>query len=252
MSPQSPDKSVNRLCVSIVVPVLNEAGNIIPLVDEIRAALNSFCSFEIIFVDDGSTDATGLELKAVMAQSPQLRCLRHHIRCGQSAAVHTGVLAARAMFIATLDGDGQNPPADLPKLIRPLLEQPCSRNIGIVCGQRLDRMDTRWKKFGSRVANKVRQAVLNDGIRDAGCGIKAFRRDAYLELPYFDHIHRFMPAMMRREGYGVKIVNVGHRPRVIGRSKYGNIKRAMNGFVDLIGVLWLLHRRHKTSTLEQT
>jgi glycosyltransferase involved in cell wall biosynthesis len=227
--------------VSIVVPVRNEADNVAPLVAEIAAALDQRGSYEIIFVNDGSTDATGERLKALMAGRANLRQLRHATSCGQSAAVRTGVRAARAPVVATLDGDGQNDPAFLPALIDALGGG--RGHVGLVAGQRVGRKDTGFKKLQSRIANAVRGSVLRDGTRDTGCGLKAFRRDAFLALPYFDGLHRFLPALMRREGYEIAYIDVVDRPRRSGVSNYGMFDRLWIGIMDLFGVWWLIRRK---------
>jgi dolichol-phosphate mannosyltransferase len=229
--------------VSIVVPVRNEAGNIAPLIAEIAAALAARRTFEIVYVDDGSTDGTAAELSAQMAQHAWLRQINHKMSCGQSAAIRTGVLAARAPIVVTLDGDGQNDPAFIPALIE-ALEKGAPR-LALVAGQRLGRKDTPFKKFQSRVANGVRAAVLRDGTRDTGCGLKAFRRDAFLALPYFDALHRFLPALIRREGYEIGYVDVVDRPRRAGVSNYGMWDRLWIGILDLAGVWWLVRRRRR-------
>ncbi|MDQ2083237.1 glycosyltransferase [Xanthobacteraceae bacterium Astr-EGSB] len=236
----SPDPATFE--VAIVVPVRNEAGNIAPLVDEIATALAGR-AIEIIYVDDGSTDATGAELSALMRARPYLRQIRHANSCGQSAAVRTGVRAARAPIIATLDGDGQNDPAFLPALIKPLEEG--GEKVGLVAGQRVGRKDTGFKKFQSRIANGVRGAILKDGTRDSGCGLKAFRRDVFLALPYFDALHRFLPALVRRDGHAVAYVDVKDRQRRAGVSNYGLWDRLWVGILDLAGVWWLIRRRKR-------
>jgi glycosyltransferase involved in cell wall biosynthesis len=225
--------------VAIVVPVRNEAGNITPLVDEIAAALEG-THFEIVYVDDGSTDATGAELAALMRARPYLRTVRHAASCGQSAAVRTGVKAARAPVVATLDGDGQNDPAFLPALIGALTD-----GVGLVAGQRVGRKATGFKKLQSRIANGVRGGILKDGTRDSGCGLKAFRRDAFLALPYFDGLHRFLPALVRRDGFDVAYVDVIDRDRRAGTSNYGMWDRLWVGILDLAGVWWLIRRRKR-------
>ncbi len=184
------------------------------------------------------------------AAGAPVRCIRHEQSCGQSAAIRSGVLAARAPLVATLDGDGQNPPFELPALLAPLLAEGRDPALGLVQGQRLKRRDTGWKRFGSRFANTIRNAALRDGVSDSGCGLKAFTRDAYLRLPFFDHIHRFMPAMMKREGYLVATVGVSDRARAAGRSKYGNIDRLLVGIVDLLGAAWLMRRRRRSPARE--
>lgn len=226
--------------VSIVVPVRNEAGNIAPLIAEIAAALGDSLSFEVIYVNDGSTDRTESELTLLMASRPWLRQIAHQASCGQSAAVRTGVRYARAPLVVTLDGDGQNDPAFIPMLLKTLTAG--SPRIGLVAGQRVGRKATSFKKFQSRLANGVRSAVLRDGSRDTGCGLKAFRRDVFLSLPYFDGLHRFLPALVRREGYDIGYVDVVDRPRGAGTSNYGMWDRLWVGILDLSGVWWLIRR----------
>ncbi|MDA9537996.1 dolichol-phosphate mannosyltransferase [Bradyrhizobium sp. CCBAU 21362] len=229
--------------VSIVVPVRNEADNIAPLIEEITAALDSRWDYEIIYVNDGSTDTTGERLKAIMAQRGNLRQLRHAKSGGQSAAVRSGVRAARGAIVATLDGDGQNNPAFLPDLIAAVEK---GAHVGLAAGQRVGRKDTGFKKFQSRVANKVRNSILKDGTRDTGCGLKAFRREVFLAMPYFDGLHRFLPALVRREGYEIAYVDVIDRPRRSGVSNYGFFDRLWIGIMDLAGVWWLIRRKKPT------
>jgi dolichol-phosphate mannosyltransferase len=228
--------------LSIVIPARNEAGNIVALVDEIVAHVTPLAPFEIIVVDDGSTDATAARLVAAQARLPMLRLIRHDQSGGQSAAVHTGVQAARGDVVCTLDGDGQNPPSELPKLALPLLTDASGR-IGLVAGQRVNRQDTWSKKLASALANGIRGRLLRDGTRDTGCGLKAFRREAFLALPYFNHMHRYLPALFARDGWQIVHVDVGHRPRGAGLSNYSNLQRGLVGVVDLLGVAWLLRRR---------
>ncbi|RXT34627.1 glycosyltransferase family 2 protein [Bradyrhizobium betae] len=235
--------STSQPSVSIVVPVRNEADNIAPLIAEISAALDGRWPYEIIYVNDGSTDATGERLASIMAQRANLRQLRHAKSTGQSAAVRSGVRAARGTIVATLDGDGQNNPAFLPDLIAAVEK---GTHVGLAAGQRVGRKDTGFKKFQSRVANKVRNAILNDGTRDTGCGLKAFRRDVFLMLPYFDGLHRFLPALVRREGYEIAYVDVIDRPRHSGVSNYGFFDRLWIGIMDLAGVWWLIRRKKPT------
>jgi dolichol-phosphate mannosyltransferase len=226
--------------VSIVVPVKNEAGNISPLVAEIERALAG-TAFEIVYVNDGSTDGTEAELASLKASHPWLRQIKHAASCGQSSAVRTGVKHARAPLVATLDGDGQNDPAFVPKLLGVLADP----RVGLVAGQRVGRKDTGFKKFQSRVANGVRSMVLRDGTRDTGCGLKAFRRDLFLSLPYFDGLHRFLPALVRREGYEIGYVDVVDRQRGHGVSNYGLWDRLWVGILDLFGVWWLVRRKKR-------
>jgi dolichol-phosphate mannosyltransferase len=229
--------------VSIVVPVRNEAGNIAPLVAEIAAALLNGPNFELIYVDDGSSDRTESELTALMGSRPWLRQIKHAASCGQSAAVRTGVLHANAPVIVTLDGDGQNDPLFIPALLDALGAG--APRVGLIAGQRVGRQATGFKKLQSRIANGVRSAVLRDGTRDTGCGLKAFRRDLFLALPYFDGLHRFLPALVRREGHEVGYVDVVDRPRRAGASNYGMWDRLWVGILDLLGVWWLIRRRRR-------
>jgi len=235
--------SSSQPSVSIVVPVRNEADNVAPLIDEITAALDGRWVYEIIYVNDGSTDATGERLAAIMKQRDNLRQLRHAKSGGQSAAVRSGVRAARGAIVATLDGDGQNNPAFLPDLIAAVEK---GANVGLAAGLRVGRKDTGFKKFQSRVANKVRNAILQDGTRDTGCGLKAFRREVFLMMPYFDGLHRFLPALMRREGFDIAYVDVIDRPRHSGVSNYGFFDRLWIGIMDLAGVWWLIRRKKPT------
>ena len=229
--------------VAVIVPVRNEADNVTPLIGEIAAALEGQWPFEVIYVNDGSSDGTDAELKRLAAQYSWLRQVRHKQSCGQSAAVRSGVMAARAPVIVTIDGDGQNDPAFIPALIRTL--EAGAPRIGLIAGQRVGRRASGFKKFQSRVANAVRGAVLRDGTRDTGCGLKALRRDLYLRLPYFDALHRFMPALVRREGYDIGYVDVVDRPRGHGVSNYGFFDRLWVGILDLIGVWWLIRRKKR-------
>jgi len=237
------------IVLSIVLPAKDEAPNVGPLLGAIAAALSGI-AHEIILVDDGSGDGTAEAALALRPGLPQLRVLRHDRSCGQSAALRTGILAARGTVIATLDADGQNPAAELPRLVAPLLASGADPGIGLVQGQRRHRQDTWSRRMASRLANAVRQALLRDGVRDSGCGLKAFRRDVYLALPFFDHIHRFMPALVRREGYEILLMDVDHADRRAGRSKYSNLGRALVGIIDLAGVAWLLRRRRLTTPRE--
>jgi dolichol-phosphate mannosyltransferase len=228
--------------LSVVVPVRNEAQNIPPLLAEIHAVLEPRGDFEVIYVDDGSTDGSPQELRDAQARYPRLRVLTHRTSCGQSAALASGVRAARAAWVATLDGDGQNDPADLEKLLAARDAAGASRDLRLICGYRRSRQDSFLKRLSSRVANEVRSRLLGDATPDTGCGLKLIARAAYLELPFFDHMHRFLPALVQRGG-GITIsVEVGHRPRLRGRSNYGLHDRLWVGIVDLLGVLWLRRR----------
>jgi glycosyltransferase involved in cell wall biosynthesis len=228
------------ISVSVVVPVKDEAGNVAPLAREIAAALKAE-PHEIIFVDDGSSDGTAAQLAMLKQEIPQLRVLRHARNLGQSRGIRSGVEAARSEIIVTLDGDGQNDPADIPKVLAALRGDP---GLSMVSGVRVKRQDSTSRRLASRLGNGFRGWLLQDGASDTGCGLKAFERDAYLRLPYFDHQHRFLIALMRREGHGVGFVPVGHRARATGRSKYTNVGRMLVSVQDLLGVRWLA-RRHK-------
>jgi dolichol-phosphate mannosyltransferase len=244
MSVDLPSSDTTVVAVSIVVPVRNEAENVRPLIAEIAAALDGRWRYEIIYVNDGSTDATAERLASAMKQRGNLREIRHAISSGQSAAVRSGVRAAHGTIVATLDGDGQNNPAFLPDLIE-AIEQGGER-VGLVAGQRIGRKDTGFKKLQSRIANGVRSTILRDGTRDTGCGLKAFRREVFLAMPYFDGLHRFLPALVRREGYEIAYVDVVDRPRHSGVSNYGFFDRLWIGIMDLAGVWWLIRRKKQT------
>jgi dolichol-phosphate mannosyltransferase len=244
MSADLPSPDAAAVDVSIVVPVRNEAGNVAPLIAEIAAALDGRWRYEIIYVNDGSTDSTPAHLAEIMKQRANLRRMDHAISSGQSAAVRTGVRAARGAIVATLDGDGQNNPAFLPDLIAAI--QNGGGRIGLAAGQRIGRKATGFKKLQSRIANGVRNAILHDGTRDTGCGLKAFRRDVFLMMPYFDGLHRFLPALVRREGYDIAYVDVIDRPRHSGVSNYGFFDRLWIGIMDLVGVWWLIRRKKPT------
>ncbi|HEY5210648.1 MAG TPA: glycosyltransferase family 2 protein [Stellaceae bacterium] len=227
--------------LSIVIPVRNEAPNIAPLVAEIRAALDGRIGYEIIYVDDGSSDRTAEEIERLRRDFPALRLVRHRARAGQSAAVRSGVKAALAPWIATLDGDGQNDPADLPRLWAMALARPDAARL-LIAGQRAKRRDSIVKRYSSRIANGVRRRALGDETPDTGCGLKLFPRALYLDLPFFDHQHRFLPALVLREGGRVISVPVNHRPRERGTSNYGTLDRLWVGIADLVGVMWLKRR----------
>jgi len=228
--------------LSVVVPVKNEAENIEPLVREIVAACNGLAAFEILYIDDGSDDATPAELTRVGREVPQLRVIRHAASCGQSTAVTTGVLHCRFPWVATLDGDGQNDPADIPAMIERLSQAKPEDNLRMLAGWRTKRQDTWLRRLSSKVANGVRSRLLGDSTPDTGCGLKLFSRETFLRLPYFDHMHRFLPALVQRAGGRVVSVPVNHRPRERGVSKYGVANRLWVGIVDLFGVMWLRRR----------
>ena len=226
------------VALSVVVPVKDEAGNVAPLAREIAAALAGQ-AHEILFVDDGSSDGTAAALTALKSEIPQLRVLCHGRNLGQSRSIRTGVQAARGGIIITLDGDGQNDPADIPKLLEAL-----GPDVAMVSGVRVKRKDTASRRLASRLGNRFRSALLGDGATDTGCGLKAFRRSVFLDLPYFDHLHRFLIALVQREGGTVNFVPVNHRPRLTGTSKYTNFGRLLVSAQDLLGVRWL-QRRHR-------
>jgi dolichol-phosphate mannosyltransferase len=229
--------------ISIVVPVYNEADNIASLVEEIVAAMSQAEAYEIIYVDDGSNDDTHGILKQAQQHAKALRAIRHRQSCGQSAAIYTGVKAASHPYIATLDGDGQNDPADIPRLYEVLMQQRKTKsNLWMVAGWRNKRHDSAWRLFSSKVANAVRSALLGDNTPDTGCGLKVFLRDEFLSLPYFDHMHRFLPALILRAGGQVISEPVNHRARAHGYSKYGTLDRLWIGIIDILGVIWLQKR----------
>lgn len=234
--------------ISVVVPVFNERDNVKPLVDEIVAALRGRHDFEIVYVDDDSKDDSLAVLQGLKAQVPELRVLHHVAQSGQSTAVRTGVKAARGTWIATLDGDGQNDPADIPKLIA--ARDAGEAQVKLYAGWRVNRKDTGSKRWASKFANAIRSRLLRDSTPDTGCGIKLFERDAFLDLPYFDHMHRYLPALMQRAGWRTVSVPVNHRPRGAGVSKYNNLNRALVGIADLRGVAWLIRRSRRTGVEE--
>lgn len=242
--------NTDTMDLSVVIPVKNEAENIAPLVEEIRAALRGFIEYEILFVDDGSEDATPTEVEGLATEVPELRLIRHAQCCGQSAAIRTGVRAARADWIATLDGDGQNDPADIPKLWRLGVATSGTAPV-LVNGHRKNRQDRWSKRSASRIANMVRSRLLGDDTLDTGCGLKLFRRSLFLDLPFFDHMHRFLPALVLREGGAVYSVTVNHRPRRRGVSKYGVRDRLGVGIIDLFGVMWLKRRGVRARVLDK-
>lgn len=241
MSQAAPD-------ISVVVPVHDEEGAAGPLAREIAVAFEGR-AYEMVFVDDASRDGTLAELRGLMTELPALRVLSHSANAGQSRAVRTGVLAARGAIVVTLDGDGQNPPADAPKLADLLAASPPS--VALVGGRRAKRQDSTAKRQASIWANRIRRKLLGDDADDTGCGLKAFRRDVFLRLPYFDHIHRYLPALMIREGYENRYLDVDHRHRETGRSKYTNWGRLMASFSDLVGVMWLKSRSRRPGTINE-
>lgn len=227
--------------MSVVVPVKNEAENIQPLIEEICAALEGKISFEIVYVDDGSDDETPQKLRDMQAKLDNLRVVTHRQSCGQSTAVRTGVKQAQGRVIATLDGDGQNDPADIPALYDELVKDD-NQDFLLMAGWRAKRHDSAFKLWQSRNANKIRAGLLGDNTPDTGCGLKVFTREAFLDLPYFNHMHRFLPALMIRRGGRVQSVQVNHRARERGVSKYGMWNRLWVGIVDIMGVMWLQSR----------
>ncbi len=246
----SADRPASALEVSVVTPMLNEAPGAAGFVAEIAAALGGV-RHEIIVVDDGSSDDTVTVLKAAQADIPQLRIISHGENAGQSRAIRTGVLAATSKIIVMLDGDGQNDPADIPPLLT-ALNREALPTLAMVAGERRDRKDTAAKKWASNFANGLRRRLLNDGATDTGCGLKAFHREAFLRLPFFDHMHRYLPALMRREGFEIKFMPVSHRPRVHGQSKYNNWGRFLVAIRDLMGVLWLISRARSPISIRET
>ncbi len=248
-APERPasERSVPEL--SVVVPVHNEAGNIAPLIAEIETALTGRIDFEIVYVDDGSDDPSAEALSQALRSWPRLRVLRHRARCGQSAALGTGVAASRALWIATLDGDGQNDPAGILSLLE-ARDESGDPGLRMIAGVRRNRRDNLLRRLSSRVANAIRRRVLRDATTDTGCGLKLFRREAYLALPYFDHMHRFLPALIQRGGGTVLEVPVDHRPRRAGASHYAMLDRVWIGLVDMLGVAWL-QRRMKIPVVEE-
>lgn len=234
---------------SVVVPCRNEAANIRAVIDGIVRSMTPVGPFEIIVVDDGSDDGMANVLNVALRDIPMLRVLRHDRPGGQSAAIHSGVRAARHDLVCTLDGDGQNPPEELARLVAPFIENG-GDSLGLVAGQRVGRKDTLSRRLASGFANRLRSSILRDGTRDTGCGLKCFRREAFLALPYFDHMHRYLPALFARDGWQIAHVDVTHRPRGGGRSHYSNLQRGIVGFFDLLGVAWLLRRRKKARATE--
>jgi dolichol-phosphate mannosyltransferase len=243
-------RGIDLMDLSVVIPVKNEAENIAALVGEVCATLDGLVEYEILYVDDGSTDTTVAEISRLAAKIPQIRLLRHTRNCGQSAAIRTGVRAAQAAWIATLDGDGQNDPADISTLWR-LARQASADPPILIVGHRERRRDSSSKRWASGIANAVRGRVLGDRTPDTGCGLKLFPRALFLDLPYFDHMHRFLPALVLREGGAVRSVPVNHRPRRRGKSKYGIFDRLGVGIIDLFCVMWLQHRTTRPRLLDE-
>lgn len=236
--------------ISVVVPVYNEEENAGPLIEEIAAAMQGH-AFEMVFVDDHSTDTTLQVLKNLKKIHKNLRVLHHNQNAGQSRSVRSGVMAAKGIFIATLDGDGQNDPANIPALFKQMTRNDAPENLALVGGRRAKRKDTWAKRVGSKLGNGVRKWLLKDEADDTGCGLKVFRRDAFLRLPYFDHIHRYIPALMLREGYAIEFADVGHRNRQFGVSKYTNFGRLMVSIADLRGVMWLRRRSRNPGQVDE-
>ena len=240
---------MSQPALSVVVPVFNERDNVAPLVGEITAALRGRVDFEIVYVDDDSRDDTLQVLRSLKAANPELRVLHHVSQSGQSTAVRTGVKAARGPWIATLDGDGQNDPADIPKLLA--ARDAAAPGVKLFAGWRVNRQDSGSKRWASRWANRIRARMLRDDTPDTGCGIKLFDRAVFLDLPYIDHMHRDLPALVQRAGWQSTSVPVAHRPRTAGVSKYNNLGRALVGIRDLLGVSWLIARSRRTTVEER-
>ncbi len=239
-----------QLDISIIVPVHNESGAILSLIQEISDALKGY-AHEIIVINDASSDDTLDILEKGKSKFNSLRVLSHSNNAGQSAAIISGVRAARAPFIGTLDGDGQNDPKDLPELLRQLTRIDAPKKLAMVGGMRLKRQDSAAKKYASKAANTIRQWFLNDGAIDSGCGIKVIKREVFLSLPYFDHMHRYMAALVKQAGYVVEFKEVNHRPRETGVSKYNNLGRALKSIPDLFGVKWLGTRRRNSGIVKE-
>ena len=238
----------NPIDLSVVVPVFNERDNLAALVKEIVSALRGHVAFEVIYVDDHSADDSPQVLAALRSEFPELRILRHDRQSGQSTAIRTGAKAARGAWIATLDGDGQNDPADNNRLL--LARDAASSQIKLFAGWRVQRQDNASKRWASRWANAIRSRMLHDDTPDTGCGIKLFERAAFLDLPYFDHMHRYLPALMQRAGWDTVSIPVNHRSRSSGVSKYNNLQRGWVGLRDLRGVAWLITRSRLTRVEE--
>ena len=236
--------------LSVVVPLKNEAENVVFVAEGIAAACTDLAPFEIVFVDDGSTDDTAHRVIALRQELPMLRLVQHRASAGQSAAIASGVQFARGRVICTLDGDGQNPPMEIRKLIARLEGTAFPEGVGLVAGQRVGRQDSASKRIASRWANAIRERLLKDGTRDTGCGLKLLPREVFLALPYFDHMHRYLPALVARDGWRTIHVDVAHAPRHAGKSNYANLGRAIAGVWDLLGVMWLIRRRKKARPVE--
>jgi dolichol-phosphate mannosyltransferase len=236
------------LALSVVVPVFNERDNVAPLVGEIVAALRGKTDFEIVYVDDCSKDDSLAVLKALKANTPELRVIAHGKQSGQSTAIRNGIKAARGDWVATLDGDGQNDPADIPKLLA--ARDAAAPEVKLFAGWRVNRQDSGSKRWASKIANAIRSRLLRDETPDTGCGIKLFERAVFLDLPYFDHMHRYLPALVKRAGWQSVSVPVNHRQRSAGVSKYNNLGRAWVGLKDLRGVAWLIARSKVTAANE--
>lgn len=238
------------MLISVVIPAHNEADNLPQLLNEIRTSLARMESYEVVVVDDGSSDNTPAMLDKIQADFPQLRIVRHAASCGQSTALMTGVDAATGDIIATLDGDGQNDPADIPGMVDLLMQSRQTEDVRMIAGMRAKRLDSRWRLISSKIANGVRSRILKDGTPDSGCGIKVFLKQAFCIMPRFNHMHRFMPALVVRGGGKVVSYPVNHRVRAHGKSHYDTLRRLMVGIVDIMGVAWLL-RRNKLAVVER-
>ncbi len=238
--------------LSVVLPMRNEAPNVGLVTQAIATACAGHGPFEVICVDDGSTDGTREAVLAARQRLGHVRLAVHERSAGQSAAIHSGVLFARGPVICTLDGDGQNPPGEIPRLLAHLDGRAFPPGVGLIAGQRVGRSDPLSKRLASRAANAIRSSLLRDRTRDTGCGLKLFRRDAYLALPYFDHMHRFLPALFARDGWDILHQDVAHAPRHAGSSNYANLGRALVGIPDLLGVMWLIRRGKKATAFERS
>jgi len=236
--------------ISVVIPMFDESGGARELIQEISSALTGI-AHEIVAVDDCSRDGTLVELHSARRDTPNLRILAHEANAGQSRAVRTGVIGAKAPIVATIDGDGQNDPADIMLLYQRLIRPSAPPLLAMVAGERRERIDTASKRLASGVANQIRKLILNDGSADTGCGLKVFYRDAFLRLPYFDHLHRYLPALMIREGFVVEFAPVGHRAREHGASKYNNLGRLAVAFRDILGMVWLKARARSPKSISE-